>query len=87
MTTDKSRYQTRVRGRAWANAVPAITRRPGGAAVSASDEGVLVVRAEHNGDGLWRFVAYRLGAVASKSQYRYESDLEALYAGKKAVRA
>lgn len=55
--------------------------------MSANDKGVLAVRAEYNSNGLWRFVTYRLGAVVSKSQYRYESDLEALYAGKKAVKA
>lgn len=42
--------------------------------------------AEHNGQGLWRYVVLsNNGAVVRKSTYKYESDLEAKYAGKKYI--
>lgn len=43
------------------------------------------VIAEHNGDGMWRYVIFDRGAVVAKSAYRYESDLEAKYAGNRAI--
>lgn len=45
------------------------------------------VMAEHNGDGLWRFVVYRRGARAYVSGWSYTDDLFAKEAGRRFARS